>query len=277
MRTPDAEPSDLADAFEDASAAFDRLHTLLWEPVSRASVLISQPRPGERVLDACCGTGASALPTARLVGPTGHVHGVDLAEKQIAAAARRARAGNLSWARFTVADATTLPPAAPDSDLVQCVLGIFFFPDLLTGTEHLIDQARPFGRATLTIWNRGAIELVGRLLLAAVLPLKPQLAQWAQAQKSAGINRINTAPAFTGWLGERGLKQVQVHTRPHAVSLTPTVAWDLVIGSGFRALLEGLDPAQVAQVRRSYLQELATHEITRIDATTLIGTGRITP
>ncbi|MEX5303227.1 class I SAM-dependent methyltransferase [Kocuria sabuli] len=96
MGTPGTGSSDFADAFEDASPAFDRLHIPWWEPVSRAGVVISQPQPGERVLDACCGTGASALPAARLVGPTGYVHGVDLAGREVAADARRARAEHLS-------------------------------------------------------------------------------------------------------------------------------------------------------------------------------------
>ena len=35
--------------------------------------------PGGRVLDLCCGAGASAIPAARAVGPTGHVVAVDVA------------------------------------------------------------------------------------------------------------------------------------------------------------------------------------------------------
>src|SRR5262249_24093667 len=36
-------------------------------------------RPGEYVLDVCCGVGSSALPAARAVAPNGRVIGVDVA------------------------------------------------------------------------------------------------------------------------------------------------------------------------------------------------------
>lgn len=40
------------------------------------------------VLDACCGTGASALPAAEIVGKSGFVLGVDLAENLLEIARR---------------------------------------------------------------------------------------------------------------------------------------------------------------------------------------------
>src|SRR5580658_11198839 len=36
------------------------------------------PRPGERVLDIGCGTGATAIPFATAVAPNGHVTGIDI-------------------------------------------------------------------------------------------------------------------------------------------------------------------------------------------------------
>lgn len=50
--------------------------------------------PGARVLDLGCGMGYLAVPAARLVGPGGTVHAVDLQQKSLDALARRAhRAG----------------------------------------------------------------------------------------------------------------------------------------------------------------------------------------
>jgi ubiquinone/menaquinone biosynthesis C-methylase UbiE len=37
--------------------------------------------PGGAVLDVCCGTGASAMPAAERVSPTGRVVGIDLADR----------------------------------------------------------------------------------------------------------------------------------------------------------------------------------------------------
>lgn len=262
-------------AFDHVEEAFDRLDTALWGPVSQETVALSDPRPGEHVLDACCGNGASALPAARRVGPTGTVWGVDTSERQIRAARDRCAAEGLGWARFTVADATALPPRPFGYDLVQCVLGIFFFPEMTTGTEHLLAQARPGGRVALTIWQKGAMETVARHLIAAVEPIAPAVAEAAATRaERAEIYRIDTPPVFTRWLEERGLEEVAVTIRPYSVQLTDDLAWDLVIGSGFRALLADLGDRQVEQVRKDYLERLHAHGVGRVDATTLVGMGR---
>lgn len=65
-------------SFDLATENFDRLASLLWDPVAAATLTRSQPRLGEVVLDACRGTGASAPPTAVAVEGTGRVDAVDL-------------------------------------------------------------------------------------------------------------------------------------------------------------------------------------------------------
>src|ERR1044072_4099222 len=52
-----------------------------WNYFGRKTVERLSLQTGSRVLDVCCGAGASALPAAELVGPDGKVTGVDLAER----------------------------------------------------------------------------------------------------------------------------------------------------------------------------------------------------
>src|SRR4051795_5281476 len=74
-----------ADHFDDPALSF-------WDRVGRQTVARIGLRPGDRVLDACCGTGSSALPGAQVVGATGHVLGLDLAEPALELARAKARA-----------------------------------------------------------------------------------------------------------------------------------------------------------------------------------------
>src|ERR1044072_1760968 len=52
----------------------------------RRTVELASLPIGSQVLDVCCGAGASALPTAEAVGPTGNVIGVDLARQLLESA-----------------------------------------------------------------------------------------------------------------------------------------------------------------------------------------------
>src|SRR5438067_11453412 len=56
-----------------------------------AQILLREAKtqPGERVLDVGCGPGATALPLAAAVGPSGHVTGGDIAEPVLGLLQRR--------------------------------------------------------------------------------------------------------------------------------------------------------------------------------------------
>src|SRR5215218_4337105 len=51
-----------------------------------AALADHRPEPGDGVLDIGCGLGDSTQGLARLVGPQGHAHGVDVAERMVAGA-----------------------------------------------------------------------------------------------------------------------------------------------------------------------------------------------
>lgn len=63
----------MAGFFDAGHQHFLALSPSLWDPIGRASVAAAQPGTDQRVLDACCGAGASAIPTAEAVGATGIV------------------------------------------------------------------------------------------------------------------------------------------------------------------------------------------------------------
>jgi ubiquinone/menaquinone biosynthesis C-methylase UbiE len=72
-----------ADTYDDPANSF-------WERFGRRTIERLDLEPGTRVLDVCCGSGASALPAAQAVGPSGRVIGVDLADKLLGRARAKA-------------------------------------------------------------------------------------------------------------------------------------------------------------------------------------------
>jgi SAM-dependent methyltransferase len=78
-----------ADHFDDPALSF-------WDRFGRQTVARIGLRPGDRVLDACCGTGASALPAAHAVGATRRVLGCDLSAPALTLARAKAAAQGLT-------------------------------------------------------------------------------------------------------------------------------------------------------------------------------------
>lgn len=132
----------IAGLFGRVAASYDQagfLHQSARRLVAHAGV-----RPGMRVLDVACGTGAALLEATRRVGPDGLVVGIDLAEPMAAEAARRVRT---AWygrgpAAVAVMDAEQLGLRAASFDVVCLASAIY----LLRG------QARPPGATAGAAW-----------------------------------------------------------------------------------------------------------------------------
>lgn len=114
-------------------------------------------RPGDRVLDAGCGTGR-ALPALReAVGTRGTVVGVDLTPAMLAAAVR---AGRNRSAQLAVADAGRLPLRDSSLDAVFAAGLIGHLADPESALRELCRVVRPGG--TLALFHP-----IGRAALAA--------------------------------------------------------------------------------------------------------------
>lgn len=254
-------------AFDAAAADFTALGRHLWGPIGVATVAAARVGPGDRVLDAFCGAGASALPAAELVGVEGVVDAVDLSAGMIGELRRLS--DGLPQVRAHAADVTSWEPGG--YDVVQAALGIFFLPDMTAGTERLIRLTRPGGRAVFTIWRGEAMAAAGRHLGRAVAAATGNPPPGEREPHL--IDRINQADSYAAWLTERGLTGVEVVTHELRLAMTPELAWLVVTGSGYRGAIASLDPGTVAAVREHYLVSLRADGVTELDATTLIGAG----
>lgn len=260
--------SDIGAVFDAAHVEFDQVSPILWGPIGAATVRAVAPRPGDRVLDVCCGAGSSALPAAEVVGATGHVDAIDLSDRLLdrgrAAAAERGL-GNIA---FTMADATTW--AVTGYDVVQSVFGVFFLPDMDVASARLAGLLRPGGRFAVTTWGPEVIAPVPEILVEAITRSGGSVP--VPAARDVGA-RIDTADKLGGWLGELGLHDVSVTPFPHRVALTGDTAWLLVLGSGLRGMLAQFDAARMPAVRGRFDALLAERGVAAIATTPLIGIG----
>ncbi|WP_188197726.1 class I SAM-dependent methyltransferase [Nonomuraea sp. SYSU D8015] len=264
-------PDEIGAVFDATAADFAALSPKLWDPIGAATVRALDVRPGERVLDVCCGAGASAIPAAVAAGPEGAVDAIDLAGSLLEHGRRLADARELANLRFIRADATVWEPGVR-YDAALCVHGVFFLPDMDASVKRLIGLVRPGGRFAVTTWAKGALEEYGKALYAAVERVRGAGVETPSSRESA--TRIDTEQALAGWLTGLGLADVRVTRVPFAVPLTPELAWLIVMGTGFRGLLTGMDADAVSAVREDLVASLERDGVDEVEASILTGVGR---
>jgi SAM-dependent methyltransferase len=121
-----------------------RSHT--WRTAANsAAYLIPHLRPGLRVLDVGCGPGTITADLAELVGPTGHVTGVDAAAPILDQARTTAAERGLTHTDFTTADVHAL--AFPDGsfDVVHAHQVLQHVGDPVTALREMRRVCRPGG------------------------------------------------------------------------------------------------------------------------------------
>src|SRR5687767_8522351 len=135
-----------AATYNAAADAYDAPENTFWNRYGASTVQRLALRPGMRVLDVCSGSGASAIPAAQVVGRSGRVVAVDLAEHLLARLRARAASLGLDHLDARVGDLIDPPVTETDFDAVICVFGIFFVADMADAIRGLWSRVAPGGQ-----------------------------------------------------------------------------------------------------------------------------------
>lgn len=165
-------------------------------------------RPGDRVLDACCGTGDLALACERAGG---RVVGLDFSPAMLARARRKS--SSVEWVE---GDLLALPFPAGAFDVATVGFGIRNVADLEQALRELRRVLAPGGRlAILEITPpRGPLAPFYRLWLQRLVPLLGALARGGGAYTylPASVRRFPDAPALAGLIEAAGFADVRWRT-----------------------------------------------------------------
>ena len=115
--------------------------------VARASL-----SAGQHVLDLGTGTGAVAERVAQVVGPQGHVVGVDISPDMLALAQRRVAASGLTNVRLREGRAESLPAEDAAFDVVVASLSLMYVLDRAAAVREIVRVLRPQGRLVAAVW-----------------------------------------------------------------------------------------------------------------------------
>ncbi len=145
---------------DDRMARYERMFE--WREDRGALLAPATIGRGHRVLDFGSGPGFMALAIADIVGETGHVHGVDLNERFVAAASTRAAGrANVSFHRVTGPE---IPLADGAVDRVVCKNVLEYVPDLDAILAELRRVLAPGGRIHIidSDWGFVVVEPWGK-------------------------------------------------------------------------------------------------------------------
>lgn len=154
-------------AFEDNTEAteawngplFDRWHAFRdlvedgYGPFGEAAFELYPPPRGGRCLDIGCGLGDTSFRLAELVGPEGHAHGVDVAERMIEVAQEDLERAGTPNVSFAVADVET-DDLGGTYDYAFGRLGTMFFAHPVPALRNVRASLVPGGRLNIVVWRR---------------------------------------------------------------------------------------------------------------------------
>jgi SAM-dependent methyltransferase len=118
-----------------------------------AALADHHPEPSDRVLDIGCGLGDSTVQLARLVGPAGHAHGVDVAERMITGAREDTERAGVENVSFEAVDVQTAH-FAETYDYAFGRFGTMFFANPVAALRNVRRALRPGGRLNMVVWRR---------------------------------------------------------------------------------------------------------------------------
>ena len=252
-----------ADSYDDPANSF-------WARFGKSTVERLGLRPGERVLDVCCGSGASAIPAAERVGPGGSVTGVDLSDNLLRLASAKAKARRLQNIEFRAADMLALPFPDRHFDAVVCVFGIFFVPDMAAAVRSLWRVVRPGGKLAITTWGPRFFEPANTAFWNAIREMRPDLYK--------GFNpwdRICDPASVHALLREAGIDGADVVAEAGAHPIAdPEAWWTAILGSGYRGTLEQLEPRQRDWVRDANLKYIRDSGVKSVEANVVYAVAR---
>jgi demethylmenaquinone methyltransferase / 2-methoxy-6-polyprenyl-1,4-benzoquinol methylase len=184
--------------------AMNRVMTVGLDRRWRATTARAVVSPGDRVLDACCGTGDLAIACLRVGG---RVTGLDFSARMLERARRKS--DDIDWVE---GDATALPFANGSFDAATVGFGVRNLEDLGKGLHELRRVLRPGARLGILeittprgllrpfykLWFEGLVPLAGKLLpggsaytyLPASVRRFPEAKELAQLMESAGFEQV---------------------------------------------------------------------------------------
>jgi ubiquinone/menaquinone biosynthesis C-methylase UbiE len=258
-----------ATTYNNAAEHFDDTPLAFWSVAGRRTVERLDLKPGSAVLDVGCGTGASALPAAEMVGLSGKVIGVDLAEKLLEQAREKAVQRRLQNVQFVLGDMTDLGYPDHHFDAIISVFSVFFVSDMEALVRELWRMVKPGGKLAITTWGPNFFE--------------PVYTVWREAVRR---ERADLYSAFNPWdritlpeqlrqvLQGGGVENIDiVQVNGNQILQSPEDWWTIVLGSGLRGTVDAMDSTTATRIHAQTVGWVHDNDVKSIQTNVIFSTA----
>jgi ubiquinone/menaquinone biosynthesis C-methylase UbiE len=241
-----ARSAQVAAVFDRVAETYDNVGVPWFTPIAQGLVRLAAPAPGERVLDVGCGRGAALLPAAEAAGDSGHVTGIDLSARMIAACRAEVEARGLTNVDLVVTDASAPSLPAGGYDLVVSSLVVFFLPDPLGALTAWRRLLAPGGRLAMTTFAQR--DSVWEDVDATFRPYLP--ARMLDARTSGAAGPFGSDAGVEELVAAAGYAGVRTSSFDTGIDLAGADEWYTFSRShGQRAMWDAIPEADQDKVR----------------------------
>jgi len=188
-------------------------------------------------------------------------------------ARQKAASRNLGNAEFHFSDMERLGYPDGHFDAAVCVFAIFFIPDMAKQLRELWRMLGPDGQLAITTWGPRVMEPAASVFWSAVKELRPDL--------YLGFNpwdRITEPEPLRALLAEAGIANAEIAAEDGRQGLrSPEDWWTIVLGSGFRSIVDQMGPEMAGRLRETNLSQIRSQGITSVEANVIYAVARKTP
>ena len=209
-------------------------------------------KPGQKVLDVACGTGWTTMRVAELVGDTGFVTGIDIADLLLDVARKKTEDSDLNNIEYREGNAESLEFNDQTFDVITCASSIFIFDDKHKALNEWLRVLKPGGTVIFSTYGERTFQPVIGLY-------NSKLIEWGKEKTSPGPE-IDNPQECRELLTDAGFKNVKTITEELGFYFTDKdECWNQLANSlALRTRLSILEPEEMEQFKTEHYKELDT-------------------
>ena len=219
--------------------------------VESASWLIKnmQLKGNENLLDIATGTGHVAIAAAQKLRRS-KVTGIDLSEKMLLRAGKKANEMNLRNLTFKLCDIEDMGFDNDSFDMACCAFVLFFLPNMGYGLKCISKVLKPGGKLAITSFSPSLMMPLRKLLIDKVK-------EYGVEEPKLSWMLLDSPDKISALMRGAGYSDIQIQSKQMGYYLKNSQEWrDVLWNSGYRGLFSQLSEEDLKQFMHEHLKEV---------------------